>query len=73
MPKLTQTDLVLMHMETFGEISPAVALSEYGIQRLASRIFDLERRGVRVHSRMYAGVNKIGLPVRYAVYSLAED
>ena len=73
MPKLTQTDLVLMHMETFGEITPAVALGEYGIQRLASRISDLKRRGVRVHSRLHTGINRIGLPVRYAVYSLAED
>ena len=73
MLRITQTDMVLRHMEIFGEITPSVALSEYGIQRLASRIFDLERRGVRVNSRMYAGVNKNGIPVRYAVYSLAED
>jgi hypothetical protein len=65
--------MVLRHMEMFGEISPAIALGEYGIQRLASRISDLKKRGIRINSRLYSGHNRIGLPVRYAVYSLAED
>ena len=73
MVHFTQTDMVLRHLEMFGEITPAVALGEYGIQRLASRIGDLKRRGVKIRSRMYSGRNRIGLPVRYAVYSLAED
>ena len=68
----TQTDMVLQHMEMFGEITPSVALGEYGVQRLASRISDLKRRGIKINSVMRSGKNRLGGTIRYAVYTLAE-
>lgn len=46
--KQTQCDLILRHLETYGRLTSAEAMQEYGIFRLASRITDLRRKGVHI-------------------------
>ena len=67
-----QTDLILMHMKKYGSITHLEAESEYGIARLASRINDLRRQGVAIHSEIVTGKNRRDEPTRFARYSLVE-
>ena len=43
---MKQTDLVLSHIHRHGYITPLVA-ANYGVTRLASRIYDLAKAGHR--------------------------
>jgi len=49
---MTQNELVLNHIETYGSITPLEALTRYGIMRLASRVNDLKNAGVNIKTTM---------------------
>lgn len=72
MARLTQCDRILRHMREQGSITHLEAAGEYGIQRLASRINDLKRRGYRITSETVRGKNRYGEPTHYSVYRLKE-
>lgn len=67
---MTQCERVLRHLEDFGSITSAEAISEYGVYRLASRISDLKKRGVPIEKEMVSGKNRYGEPTSFARYSL---
>ncbi len=71
MPKLTQCDRVLRHLEDYGSIDPMTAIREYGIMRLASRIADLKGRGHNIVAERATGRNRYDEPTSYCVYRLA--
>lgn len=48
--KKTQKQIVLEHIERLGSISPAEALRDYQITRLAARINDLKKDGYDIKS-----------------------
>ena len=68
----TQCDKIMRHLIDYGSITPLDALAEYGIMRLASRISELNKRGVRIVKVMEGAKNRYGEKVHYARYSLAE-
>ena len=68
----TQCDKILRHLIDYGSITPISALSEYGIMRLASRISELNKKGIRIVKVMECAKNRYGEKVHYARYSLAE-
>lgn len=68
---MIQTEKVMRHMRDFGEITSLEAMQEYGIMRLASRISDLKKAGVKINKRMVKAKNRYGEPVSFAAYSLA--
>nr|DAW29043.1 MAG TPA: helix-turn-helix domain protein [Caudoviricetes sp.] len=70
---MTQTDIILNHLQTLGKITQAEAMWRYGIMRLGARIFDLRERGYRIVKDMEKSTNRYGKPVRYAAYWLKED
>lgn len=70
--KTTQLNHILRHFDIYGEISSAVAMSEYGIMRLASRIHDLKCMGYKIVSENRTSKNRFGEPVTYKVYKLAD-
>lgn len=70
MPKLTQCDRVLRHLEDYGSIDPMVAIREYGCMRLASRIADLKGRGHDIVAERTKGKNRYGEQTSYCVYRL---
>jgi hypothetical protein len=49
-----------------------IAMQEYGIMRLASRINDLRAQGIKIVSETVAGKNRYGETMHYAVYRLEE-
>ena len=67
---MTQCERVLRHLEDFGSITSAEAISEYGIYRLASRISDLKKCGVPIQKETVRSKNRYGEPTRFAKYSL---
>lgn len=72
MPKLTQNEQILRHLQDIGTITPLQALGEYGIMRLASRVSDLRRQGYPIEKRMVRSRNRYGEPVRYAEYRMGD-
>ena len=66
---MTQVQKVLSHMREHGSISTMEAF-DYGITRLASRIFEIRRMGIGVEAETVTGKNRYGEPVHYARYSL---
>lgn len=63
----TQNQIVLKHMRERGSITALIAMKRYGIYRLASRVWDLEKAGHRILHTMISRGGK-----RYAAYSLVE-
>lgn len=69
--KRTQEDLVLDHLTHAGSITADVALREYCIRQLPTRIHRLKKRGVKITTVMCGGLNSHGDRVHYAEYRLA--
>ena len=69
--KPTQEDLVLGHLVYCGLITADIALREYCIRQLPTRIYRLKKRGVLITTVMRVGLNTNGDRVQYAEYRLA--
>ena len=67
---MTQCEMILRYMEECGSITPLDALREFGCMRLASRICDLKRDGVKIHKERETQVNRYGKNVSFARYRL---
>lgn len=68
--KPTQCERILRHLKDYGSIDQIVALREYGIMWLASRMHELKKRGVEFVTEIFVGKNRYEETTRYAVYSL---
>lgn len=64
---------VLNHMERYGAITTNDAMTWYGCNRLAARIWDLKRQGYRIKKETATGRNRYGESVSWASYSLEAD
>lgn len=71
MPKMTQCERILRHLNDHGSITSLEAMSEYGIMRLASRINDLKRMGHPILSERVTGKNRYDETTSYSIYRLA--
>lgn len=69
---MNQVEKVYRHMQDYGSITSAEAMTEYGIYRLASRISDLKKCGVAIERDMVTGQNRYGEATRFARYRLKE-
>lgn len=70
---MTQNQKILRYMKQYGSITPLDALQEFGCMRLAARISDLRRMGVRIKARTTASVNQYGEVVHFARYTLEKS
>ena len=68
--RLTQAMKVLHYMIVYGSITPADAMKEFGVMRLAARINDLEKQGFEIVHERTSGKNRFGETVSYSKYSL---
>lgn len=71
--KETQCDRILRHLNDYGSITSAIAMEEYGIYRLASRISDLKGQGYNIISETKTAKNRYGETTHFSVYRLAEE
>lgn len=69
---MTQTERIMKHLEEKGSITQLEAMNEYGIYRLASRISDLRKLGVKIKKKTEKGKNRYGEPTAFARYELEE-
>ena len=69
--KQGQKQKVLMFIKDTGSITPLDALREFGIMRLAARIWELRKDGFNIIKIMESSQNRYGEEVRYARYSIA--
>ena len=69
---MTQTQMILRHLQDYGAITPVEALSEYGIMRLGARIYDLKKDGYSIGAEIVNGRNRYGEATHWAKYTLLE-
>jgi hypothetical protein len=69
---MTQCERILRHLREVGSITAAEAMDEYGVHRLAARISDLRRQGVKITKETARGKNRYGEMTRFAKYKLEE-
>jgi len=64
----TQKDEVLLHLITYGTITSLEAIKEYGITRLADKIYLLRKEGFDISSELVKFKNRYGNTSSYATY-----
>lgn len=67
---MTQSERIYKYMQDFGSITPMQAFSDLGVTKLATRVSEMRRDGVRIHKEPVKARNRYGESVRYMQYSL---
>jgi hypothetical protein len=70
---VTQCERILRHLQDYGSITQAEAVTEYGCYRLGARIWDLKAQGVPIRSERVTGKNRYNEPVSFSRYSIAKE
>ena len=60
--------MIINHLREYGSITQLEALREYGCMRLASRISDLRKTGIKIIRLTETSRNRYGQKIRYARY-----
>ena len=67
---MSQNESILSALKSGQELTPADALAQFGVFRLAARIDELRARGYSIQTTMRTVAGRHG-PARVAVYRLA--
>lgn len=67
---MTQSEKILDYIEQYGSITQLDALREFGCMRLASRISEMRKNGIRIIGKMETSTNRYGDKVSYSRYFL---
>lgn len=70
--KKTQREQIIDFMKKYGSITPMDAFMELGCTKLATRISEMIRDGVKIRKTPVKSVTRTGRKVIYMRYSLAE-
>lgn len=70
---MTQGEKIMQYIEQYGSITQLDVLREFGCMRLASRVNDLRRDGIKIKTEMVKAKNRFGEPISFARYSLEEE
>lgn len=65
---MTQNEMIINHLREYGSITQLEALRDYGCMRLASRISDLRKTGIKIIRLTETSRNRYGQKIRYARY-----
>lgn len=69
---MTQRQAILEYIAEFGSITPMQAYSDLGITKLATRISEMRRDGLKFKIETVKLKNRYGKAVSFAKYSFAE-
>ncbi len=69
---MTQREAILQYIEEFGSITPMQAFADLGITKLATRISEMRKDGMKFTIETVNVKNRYGKTVTYAKYSFAE-
>lgn len=72
MEKPTQRDRVLQYIRDFGSITSYQAYTDLGVTQLATRIFELKKRGYNFSKKRVKTQNRYGDNTHYDEYFLTE-
>ena len=72
MGKPTQRDRVLQYIQDFGSITSYQAYTDLGVTQLATRIFELKKRGYNFSKKRVKTQNRYGDNTHYDEYFLTE-
>tara|TARA_R110000824_G_scaffold286376_1_gene474527 strand:- start:432 stop:710 length:279 start_codon:yes stop_codon:yes gene_type:complete len=64
----TQSDAILWHLKTYGNITSYEAIKEYGATRLASIIFNHRKNGYKIDSNSLEVKTRFGRTTNIAKY-----
>ena len=67
---MTQQDRILKYMADFGSITPMEAFSDLGITKLATRISEMQKDGIKIRKEPVKSRNRFGDKTRFMKYSL---
>ena len=70
---MTQNEMIINHLREYGSITQLEALRDYGCMRLASRISDLKKTGIKIIRLTEISRNRYGQKIRYARYIMGEN
>lgn len=68
---MTQGTRILNYIDTHGSITPMEAFMELGVTKLATRISELRRDGVKITGKYVNGTNRWGDKIQYMEYRRA--
>ena len=71
--KMSQSKVVLKHLQSGKELSQLEATERYGILRLGAIIFNLRKEGYNISTRIEHSPNRYGNVSNYGVYKLIEE
>lgn len=69
---MTQKEAIIKYITDFGSITPLQAYSDLGITKLATRISEMRKKGMKFNIEMVSTKNRYGKTVNYAKYSFVE-
>ena len=69
---MTQREAILQYIEDFGSITPMQAFADLGITKLATRISEMRKGGMKFKIEMVSSRNRYGKAVSFAKYSFVE-
>lgn len=69
---MTQCERILRHLQDYGSITQAEAVTEYGCYRLGARIWDLKAQGIPIRSERVTGKNRYDEPVSFSRYAIVK-
>tara|TARA_R110001592_G_scaffold148690_7_gene373879 strand:+ start:110 stop:352 length:243 start_codon:yes stop_codon:yes gene_type:complete len=72
MKRKTQHDVVIEHLRKYKTITSWDAIIEYGITRLATRVFELKELGYNIPTERITVKTRLGNTTSIAKYSLIE-
>ncbi|HKM01831.1 MAG TPA: helix-turn-helix domain-containing protein [Sedimentibacter sp.] len=70
--KQTQCERILRHLKDNGSITTWEAFTEYGITRLASRIWDLKQQGYKFKKNFETKKNRYDENVSFVKYKIID-
>ena len=70
--EFTQRDRVLQYIRDFGSITSYQAYTDLGVTQLATRIFELKKRGYNFSKKRVKTQNRYGDNTHYDEYFLTE-
>ena len=69
---MTQREAISDYIDECGSITPLQAFADLGITKLATRISEMRKDGMKFKIEMVSTRNRYGKAVSYAKYSFAE-
>lgn len=70
---MTQRELILKYIQEFGSITPMQAFADLGITKLATRISEMRKDGMKFKIETVKSKNRYGKAVSFAKYSFVEE